>query len=261
MKLPFSIKTVGTKIAIASSIAAVGSTMFITAAANAVTAPTTPTTNTTTTQQSTATANEQTRLQNIISKGDQEIARRLASLATLAAKINAATRLTASDKTTLTNEVNDTISGLNTLKTKLDSETTIAAARTDVQDIYTEYRVYALVAPKINLVKVADDQQVAEQKLATLIQKLQSRITTAQSKGKEVTALQNALNDMTTKVNAAQSISSSIQSKVIGLQPTDYNSDHAILSGDSAQLKSAHADNQAAYQDAKQIVAGLKALQ
>ncbi len=257
MKLPFSIKTVGTKIAIASSIAAVGSTMFITAAANAVT---TPTTNTTTTQQSTATANEQTRLQNIISKGDQEIARRLASLATLTTKINAATRLTASDKTTLTNEVNDTISGLNTLKTKLDSETTIAAARTDVQDIYTEYRVYALVAPKINLVKVADDQQVAEQKLATLIQKLQSRITTAQSKGKEATALQNALNDMTTKVNAAQSISSSIQSKVIGLQPTDYNSDHAILSGDSAQLKSAHADNQAAYQDAKQIVAGLKAL-
>lgn len=256
MKLPFSIKTASTKIAIASSIAALGSTMFITAAANAIT---TPTTNTTTPQGSSDNTN-QTRLQNTISKGDQEIARRLTSLATLTAKINAATRLTASDKTTLTNEVNDTISGLNALKTKLDSETTTTAARTDVQDIYTEYRVYALVAPKVNLIKVADDQQVAEQKLSTLIQKLQSRITSAQNSGKDVTALQNALNDMTTKVNAAQSISSSIESKVIGLQPTDYNSDHAILSGDSAQLKSAHADNQAAYQDAKQIVAGLKAL-
>lgn len=257
MKLPLNLKTIGSKIAITSSIAALGSTMFVTAAANAIT---TPTTNTTTTQQSTTSANEQTRLQNIISKGDQEIARRLASLATLTTKINAATRLTASDKTTLTNEVNDTISGLNTLKTKLDSETTIAAARADAQDIYTEYRVYALVAPKIGLVKVADDQQVVEQKLSTLIQKLQSRITSAQSNGKDVTALQNALNDMTTKVNAAQSVSNSIESKVISLQPTDYNSDHAILSGDSAQLKTAHADNEASYQDAKQIVAGLKAL-
>ncbi len=259
MKLPYTSKAVGAKIAIASSIAALGSTMFITVAANALS--TAPAVSNPSSQSTTTTANEQTRLKNIIAKGDQEISRRLTSLASLANKINAATKLTSSDKTTLTNEVNDTISGLNALKTKLDSDTTIAAARADAQSIYTEYRVYALVAPKVNLIKVADDQQVVEQKLQTLIQKFQTRINAAKSKGKEVSALQDTLSDMTSKVTAAQGISSSIENKVIGLQPTDYNSDHALLSGDSAQLKTAHTDNMAAFSDAKQIVAGLKALQ
>lgn len=207
--------------------------------------------------QSATSATSQQRLQTIISKGDQEITRRLS---TLTNKINAATKLSASDKTTLSGEVSDTISGLNTLKTKLDAETTIAAARTDVQDIYTEYRVYALVAPKVNLIKVADDQQAAEAKLTALAQKLQTRIATAQQAGKDVSALQSQLSDMTTNVSAAQAISSGIESKVISLQPSDFNSDHALLSGDSAQLKTAHADNKQAYNDAKSIIATLKTL-
>lgn len=212
------------------------------------------------TTNSTNASSDQEKLQKIISKGDQEIARRLTSLSKLTDKINGATKLTDADKATLTAEVNATISGLNTLKAKLDAETTVSAARADVQSIYTEYRVYALVAPKVGLIKVADDQQVAEQKLQALIQKFQTRLNAAKAKGKNVSALETVLNDMTQKVNASANVSSVVQAKVIGLQPTDYNNDHAILSGTSAQLKAAHADNVAAYADAKQIVAGLKAL-
>lgn len=210
--------------------------------------------------QSTSSATTQQRLQVIISRGDQEITRRLASLTTLTDKINTATKLSASDKETLSSEVSDTINGLNALKTKLDAETTISDARTDVQDIYSEYRVYALVAPKVNLVKVADDQQVVETKLAALAQKLQVRITTEQQAGKDVTALQAQLSDMTSNISAAQAISAGIESRVISLQPSDYNSDHAILSGDNAQLKTAHADNKTALNDAKSIIATLKTL-
>jgi len=206
------------------------------------------------------TAAQQQRLQTIISKGDQEITRRLTTLNTLMSKINAATRLTASDKAALSNEVTTTISGLTSLKTTLDAETTLTAARTDVQSIYTEYRVYALVAPKIGLIKVADDQQVVESKLTALAQKLQTRITALQQAGKDVSSLQASLSDMTSKTAAAQAISSQIQSKVINLQPTDYNSDHALLSGDRDQLKTAHDDNQTAYNDAKTIVASLKTM-
>jgi len=208
----------------------------------------------------TTTATQQQKLQTIIAKGDQEINRRLATLNTLTNKINAANKLTASDKTALINEVNNTISGLTALKIQLDGETTITAAKTDVQNIYLEYRVYALVAPKVNLIKVADDQQVAEAKLTTLAQKLQARITADKQAGKDVTSLQNELNDMTNNINAAQSISSSIESSVINLQPTDYNNDHSILSGDNVKLANAHSDNVKALADAKNIVSGLKSL-
>lgn len=207
----------------------------------------------------TSTTNTQT-LQKVISRGDAEITRRLGTLNTLTSKINAATKLSASDKATLTAEVSSTISGLDTLKTQLDSETTLAAAKTDVSNMYSEYRVYALVAPKVGLVKVADDQQVAESKLSALATKLQTRITADQNAGKDVTALQSDLTDMTTKTSAAQTISSNIESSVINLQPSDYNSNHSVLEGDKTQLQTAHADNEAAYTDAKNIVSGLKSL-
>ncbi len=205
-------------------------------------------------------ANQQQHLQNIISRGNQEIARRLASLDKLTAKINATAKLSATDKTALTDEVNTTASALTTLKTKLDAETTVAAAGQDASTIVSDYRIYALVLPKVYLVKTADDEQVTDTQLAALATKLQARLTTAQQAGKSVTSLQATLANMTTQTSAAQAIASSIEAKVSSLQPSDYNTDHTLLSGDAAQLKTAHADNVAAYQDAKTIIAGIKAL-
>jgi hypothetical protein len=207
-----------------------------------------------------AAANQQARLQNIINKGNQEIERRLTTLTGLTTKINGASRLNASDKATLTNEVNSTTSGLTSLKTQLDGETTLSAAITDAESIYTEYRVYALVAPKVDLVKVADDQQVVQGQLTSLSQKLQTRITAEQQAGKNVTTLQSELSDMQSKTTAAQAISSNIESSTVNLQPSDYNSNHAVLSGDNTQLITAHSDDQAAATDAKNIIASLMAM-
>lgn len=208
----------------------------------------------------TAAAQQQQRLAEIKSKGDAEISRRLTQLGNLNSLITSATRITASDRTALSAQVSSETSGLTSLKTQLDGETTMAAAITDAKSIFSDYRVYALITPKIHLIKVADDQQVNEANLMALATKLQSRLTAAQSKGKNVTTLQTTLADLNAKVKAAQAISSSIEASVIGLQPSDYNSNHAVLSDDAAQLKTAHSDNQAAYDDAKTIVQGIKSL-
>jgi hypothetical protein len=206
-------------------------------------------------------ANQQARLQLIISKGNQEIERRLATLSTLTNKVNSATKLSASDKTTLSDEVSSTISGLTSLKVTLDADNTTTAAITDAQSIYTEYRVYALVAPKVNLIKVADDQQVVEGNLTTLSQKLQTRISADQTAGKDVTTMQGELADMQSRATAAQAISSNIESTVINIQPSDYNSNHSVLTGDNTQLKTAHNDDMASVTDAKDIAAALKSLE
>jgi hypothetical protein len=206
------------------------------------------------------TAQQQAHLQNIITKGNQEINRRLTTLSTLSEKIDSATKLTPSDQATLNTEVSGTVSGLTSLQTQLDAETTLLPARNDALSIYTEYRVYDLVAPKVGLIKVADDQQVVEAKITAVEPKLQSRITLASQKGSNVATMQTQLTDMSAKVAAAQAISSNIESTVINLQPTDYNSNHSVLVGDNSQLKTANADIQAAYNDAKSIVSELKAL-
>ena len=208
----------------------------------------------------TSSTSDQQRLQNIITKGNEEIMRRFNTLGRLTTKINDAQHLTQYDKSTLTTEVSTTTSGLTTLKGQLDGATKVAVARNDANDIYTEYRVYYLVAPKVYLIKVADDQQVVQDKLTTMSGKLQARITAEQKAGKDVTTLQNDLNNMNNQIAAAHSISSKIESSTINLTPTDYNNDHSILSGDNVQLKNAHSDDQAAYTDAKNIVSILKTM-
>ncbi len=199
-------------------------------------------------------------LQRIISRGDGEINRRLATLANLNGIINTSTHLTSADKVSLQTEVNSTISNLTTLKSKLDAETTIANARNDTKSIATEYRVFALVMPKIHLIKVADDIQSTDSQLETLSSKLQTRITSAQSSGKDVSTLQKELPDLNAKIAAAQNIAGNAEAKVIMLEPTDYNTDHHVLNDYSTQLKTAKGDNLAAYADAKTMTSQLKSL-
>lgn len=199
-------------------------------------------------------------LQLIISRGNIEITRRLSTLNKLTSKISGNTKLSSSDKSSLSSEVSGEISGLTSLKSSLDGDTTVANAKTDAQSIIDDYRVYALIGPKVYLVKTADDQQVAEGKLTTLAGKLQNDITADQNDGKNVATLQSELNDLTAKAQAAQAISSNIESSVVGLQPSDYNSDHSVLSGDRNQLKTAQTDIAAAVSDAKNIITALRNL-
>src|SRR5581483_3405463 len=212
-----------------------------------------------TTSSSSSTA-QQTRTALIISKGNQEIERRLTTLRALDTKITSAVHLTSSDQSTRKTEVNTTTTGLTGLKAQLDAAATVSEARTDASDIYTEYRVYALVAPKVGLVKVADDQQVVQNKLSALSSKLQTRVSEEQQAGKNVVTLQNELAEMNSLVSAAHKISAGIESSTINLQPSDYNQNHEVLTGDNTQLQTARADDATAYNEAKNIVTTLKTM-
>src|SRR5690242_6888812 len=62
------------------------------------------------------------RLDQLKSKGSTEIDRRLANLKAALDKLSASTKLTDADKATLTKQINDEVSGLTALKTKLATE-------------------------------------------------------------------------------------------------------------------------------------------
>jgi hypothetical protein len=245
-KLPYLIATlVGFASLVAIPVSA-ATTTGTTAAANAAA-----------TKAAAQTAAQQAWLQRIISRGNLEIERRLVTLNTLSSKINISTKLTSSDATTLKNTVSGDITSLNTLKTQLDADTTVTAAITDAQSIITGYRVYVLVVPQVDLVKAADDQQVAEGKLTALAAKLQTRINEAQQKGTSITTMQASLVDLNSKVAAAQTVSSNIETTVIGLVPSNYNSNPAVLSGDRNQLVNAQTNIKTAEADAQSIITQL----
>ena len=210
---------------------------------------------------SSSTQTSPTQLQQIIAKGNAAISERLTTLGNLVSVVNTTTnKLTTSDRAYLLAEINSEQSGLSTLQTKLDGEVTVSAAKTDYQNIFLQYRVYALVVPKVTMVKAADDQQATETKLSNLSGKLQVRINDESTAGKNVSQEQSWLNSMESDTSNAQSISSSIEESVLTLQPSQYDANHAILSGDFNQLKQAKSDNQSAYNYAKEIVSALKSM-
>ena len=207
-----------------------------------------------------AVSNDSAKLKQIIASGDAEITRRLQALARVNADISAAVHLSSTDKSTLQNEVNTAINGLNTLKTKLDGDISLSTTKTDAASIMTEYRVYALVVPKVHLIKLADDIQATDTKLSDTAGKLQIRLAKEKSAGKDTSALEAKLTDLNAHIAAAQNIAGNVETKIVDLQPSDYNSDHKVLSGYGEQLRTARSDDQSAFTEARDIINTLKTL-
>jgi hypothetical protein len=207
-----------------------------------------------------AAANAQ-HLANLQTKGSTEIARRIANLTSAQAKLDASTKLSPADKSALDGQITAELAGLNTLKTKLAAETTIAPARLDVTAIVSDYRVYVLMLPKVRLVATTDRFNQVESQLTALASKLQTKVDAQKAAGKDVTAAQTALTDLTAKTTDATTKTSGIVAPLLAIQPADYNANHAALTAYRTTLQAAHADIVAARSDAITVVAALKATQ
>jgi len=198
------------------------------------------------------------RLTNLKTKGAAEIDRRLANLNAAQAKLQAATTLTAANKTTLQQQVQAEITGLTNLKTKLAADTDLATARADVASIVADYRVYALMLPKARLVASGDRLSVVVNKLTDLSGQLQTKIDARAAAGQDVTALRASLADLNAKkADAVKQIVG--LTNLLALQPSDYNANHALLLTYRDGLRTAQTDLKAARDDAKSIIGALPA--
>jgi hypothetical protein len=227
----------------ASAVSTVSKTPSVTPRPTATTAPT---------------ETDAQKITNLQTKGTAEIQRRINNLNTSLTGLAASTKLSAGDKTALTAEVQAELTGLIALKSKLASDTTLAECVTDVQNIFNDYRVYALLLPKIRMITVTDRFTAVEAELTTLQPLLQTAIDTQNAAGKSTTAMQATLDDLHTKTAAAGALTSIVDAPLIALQPTDYDSNHAVLETYRTSLGTALADIQAASSDAKTLAAELK---
>lgn len=208
---------------------------------------------------------EANRMANLIKRADREISRRITNLNSLATRIGAMKKLSSSEIISLTSSIQNEVSILTTLKTKIDGDTDLATLLTDVQSITKSYRIYMLVIPQSRIMAAADRVLTIVDNLNTLGGKLQTRITAAQSAGKDVSALQTALADFTAKVADAGTQAQAAVGEVTGLVPD--NGDQTKMQANNAALKDARLKIQAAQQDfvaarkdAGTIAKGLRAL-
>ncbi len=192
--------------------------------------------------------------------GNCEINRRLATLNDLSARVSSSKVLTGSDAAALTAEIGSTRVGLTSLKATIDAETSIPALKVDIVKIATDYRVYLLVVPQVNLVSGSDAVLASQAKFATLNTNLAARIAAAKAKGKDVTAAQADLDKMNAAVTAAVGLASPLPAALLPLTPAQYNGGTAgpILANARTALGKARDDLKAAVADAKACRDALK---
>lgn len=205
-------------------------------------------------------ANQATRIATIKTKAEAEIDKRLASLHTAATKITAATKLSATDKATFSSQIQSNITTLTTLRAKIDADTDLPTLRTDAKSIYANFRIYAVFLPQVHMLATIDTMGVAVDNLTTLATKLQTRIQTAQQSGKDVSSVQRLLTDLQAKIADAKTQYQTVESEVASLTPASYPGSTATLQDARSKIKTGAADLRTAWQDAKQIVQGLKTL-
>lgn len=204
------------------------------------------------------------KMQAAIQRANQEIDRRIAALNDLGTRVDGMQRVTAAFKQSLAGNIQNEVTALGQLKTKIAADTDEATLKADVQSITQSYRVYALVMPQSRIAAAADREVTLITMFNTLGQKLQARIAAQQNAGADVSKLLAALTDMSNQLKDANTQAQAAVSVSATLTPD--NGDKTKMAQNTSALHTGRADIQAAQKDlvaarkdVATILAGLKA--
>jgi hypothetical protein len=213
-----------------------------------------------------------TTVQCVIAFGDQQITNRLNSLNTLSGKITNQRdlgHLTSAQAGTLQGNVTTNQNGLTALKTKLDAETRIAAARQDVRTIYTQFRIYAVVLPRDYHVIWLDILVNMDAKLRAAQPKIQEAIADASGlsdpdKDGDMAELNAAFSDFQAQLSAAEGQIDGAQGLLPTLTAANFDANPSLYQQNWTDfrndIRTAHHDIVAAAADLHKIARVLKDL-
>ncbi len=192
-------------------------------------------------------ANTGASLSAVIARGDADIAARITALNALNTRVQAMSDVSATQKATLSSELQTNITGLTALQQQIDANTDVTSARTEDQSIFTSFRIYALVIPQGWILASADRITTITGLMTALSTKLQTRISAAQSAGADVTVFTKTVADMNAKIADANTQAVAAQARVSSLAPDQGNG--AVITSNHAALVAARADTKVGTQD------------
>jgi hypothetical protein len=195
----------------------------------------------------------------VIAVGDQLISNRLGSLNTLSTKIASdlsTGKITSDQAGTLQADVSTNETGLNNLKTKLDGETVAKNARVDVENIYLQFRIYAVVLPRDYRHLLLDIEINVREKLVDVAPAIQAAI--AKAPASQQNKLNALFSDYQKQVANAETQFDIANQDIPQMTPENFNQNHASyevvrISLDNA-TRTASKDLHQAARDLHQIV-------
>jgi len=199
----------------------------------------------------------------VIGVGDTLITNRITSLNNLNTKVtNDHTAMLISDDaaSSLQSDIQTNITGLNTLKATLDAETDATAARQDVQKIYTQFRIYAVVLPRDTRRLQMSIEITVDSKFTALESPIQQLINNAPAS--KQSQLNSLFTDYKAQLADAEQNIDQAQNTWPLLTPDSYNNARATyvtnLKNLTTDVKTAHTDLHKAGSDLHQMAQILK---
>lgn len=194
----------------------------------------------------------------VISAGDTLISDRQTSLITLSTKISTdltAKKITSDQANALQADVSTNKTGLSNLKTKLDAETTEAAARTDVASIFLQFRIYVVVLPRDYRMIEMDVEMNAKGVMQGVASEIQNAVNGAPAS--KQTQLKQLFSDYQTQVANAETQLDTAQNDFPGMTPENFNQNKTAYETNHTNLdnalKSARQDLHQAAKDLHQM--------
>lgn len=185
--------------------------------------------------------------------GDARIAARITALNTLNGKVQSALsdkRIGSDQANALYSDISTNETGLNNLKTRLDSETSADAARQDVKNIYLQFRIFAVVLPRDYRTLYLDAIVNVHDRLVDVEGKIQDAI----AKAGNPPAVVALFNDYKSQLQSVESQIDAANVELPQLTPENYNNNRSAYETALTNLKS---DEQTAHNDLKQAVSDL----
>jgi hypothetical protein len=191
---------------------------------------------------------------------DAAVAKRLTSLGSLKKNLDATPAVAAPNRAVLDSQIDAAVTGLTTLKATIDADTALPKLRTDCRRVVSDHYVYALLVPRVELVRAASRVQAAAGTLKHLAGLLQARVDAAKAGNRDVASAQGYVTDLGLKVDAATKAAAGVPVAVLPLDVAGFPANRPVLAGARASLESARGALKGAVAAAGSATSAIKAL-
>jgi hypothetical protein len=163
-------------------------------------------------------------------------------------------RLTDAHQGTLSALIGADRTGLTALRAKVAGETTVDGVKADATSMVNDYRIFILVAPKLRLTAVADNEAAAITRLQKAHDKLAGLVAKAKAAGRSTGPAEAALATMQNSIDKASGGLNGQVDALLALQPgPDGDAIRAAVGKIRKALGDVRADLKAAVAAAKKV--------
>jgi vacuolar-type H+-ATPase subunit F/Vma7 len=191
-------------------------------------------------------------------RGAKEIDRRLSSIDEMKARVADAEAMTDAHKQTLGSLLESDKQQLTALKEKLAAETDDDAARAEVQSIFTKFRVYAIVEPKVHLVRSADAVAAAASDVDSASAQLDTVVARLKATGKVTADAEAALAKAHDRAQAATADVKGAADTALSLEAQNFPGNASQRDASRQAIEKASVDARAALDALRTAVAQLR---